>query len=86
MAKFIVIASNQDEVVIVTPRSRDAARGILGSTIAITPQMVDHPATLDLLEEVGPAFAAYPAAWVDFDRLRAEIRSCQVGQDGPGDE
>ncbi|HEY8590126.1 MAG TPA: hypothetical protein VIL55_11300 [Naasia sp.] len=47
---------------IVTPRSRNGARGCIGNALVITPAILAHPAFPDLLEEVLPAFATVGAA------------------------
>lgn len=68
--KLIVIASSRDDVVIVTPRSRHAAVGQIADSIAVTMTMVDHPAVVDLLDEVAPCTATNQDAALDLKMLR----------------
>lgn len=57
MPKLIVIAERVDDVVIVTPRSPHAARGVIGNHITVHSPVRDHPKFSALLDEVEPCFA-----------------------------
>ena len=68
--KLIVIASSRDDVVIVTPRSRHAARGQVADSVAVAMTMVDHPKVIELLDEVAPCTATDQEAALDLKMLR----------------
>lgn len=72
-AKLIVIASTLDDVIIVTPRSPHAARGIEADSVTITTSMLRHDATLDLLDEIEPCTVTSPDARAVVETIRRII-------------
>ena len=60
--KIIVLAERVQDVVIITPRTLDRARGVLGRQLLVSEDVAGQLGMGDLFEAVTPCFATVPVS------------------------
>lgn len=58
--KTIVLAEHVEDVVIITPRTLDRARGVLGREVLATADIAGQPGYRSLWDAISPCFATRP--------------------------
>ena len=55
--KTIVLAENLDDVVVITPRTLNRARGVVGREVLVAKGIAGQPGHRDLWDAIAPCFA-----------------------------